>query len=157
MTENPPIMVLSEETLDRVTFRFRGQRWAVATVIPGVILIAIVIVFSIRGNTAALLLLSVGLLGLILLYSSVYSLTANQWLTADGRTRMLKFHKENIYGLVDWERRAAEFTEIRVWKSLRSTSWAITIICGDGYCLHRSGKTRSELLSTPGPLRSPIW
>jgi len=41
MQETPPIMVLVEETPDRATFRFEGTRWAVATRVPGLVLVAV--------------------------------------------------------------------------------------------------------------------
>jgi hypothetical protein len=133
--EYPPIMVLTEETPDHLTFRFKGQGWAVATLIPGVILVAVVLYLYAKGNPSMLLLAVVGLFGVLLIYSSIYSLSSDQWLIADGRTKTIKFHKQNIYGLVDWERSAHEFEEIRVWKSRKATNWAITIVCQDGLLL----------------------
>ena len=135
MREIPPLMELSEETIDKMMFQFRGRRWAVTTLIPGVILTAIVIKLFASGNQNMVILSIVGLFGVLLIYSSIFSFTANQWLIADGRTKTIKFHKDNIYGLVDWEKSANEFKEIRVWKSIRSTSWKITLICNDGYYL----------------------
>ena len=135
MTENPPSMVLTEETLDRVTFRFQGKGWAGATLIPGIILVSIVMILFASGNSSRVMLAIVGLLGMALIYSSVYSLTSTQWLTADANTKKVHFYKKNIYGLVDWERPASEFKEIRVWRSLRATNWAITLVCNDNYRL----------------------
>jgi nicotinamide riboside transporter PnuC len=133
--EYPPIMVLTEETPDYLTFRFKSQGWAVATLIPGIILVAVVLYLYAIGNPSTLLLAVVGLFGFLLIFSSIYSLSSDQWLTADGRTKTIKFHKQNIYGLTNWERSANEFEEIRVWKSRKAINWATTIVCKDGLLL----------------------
>ena len=137
MRENPPIMVLSEETGDSVTFRFRGRRWAVATLIPGSALVVLVgrLHFS-PGTSNPLLLGVVGMFGVLLLYSSVYSWTATQWLIAGGSRRSVRFHKKNVYGLVEWEKPGSDFAAIRVWKYSRAQNWSVTLVDQDGYGLH---------------------
>ncbi len=132
MREVPPIMVLSEETPDSITFRFKGDRWAVATLIPGVILLLVIGVFYSQGHSPNWLLFIVGIFGLLLVYSSIYSATADQWLTVDGKRKTIRFYKKNLYGLVDWERSAPDFQYIKVGRSIRSTNWRTTLVCRDG-------------------------
>jgi uncharacterized membrane protein YfcA len=129
-------MVLSEETPDSVTFRFKGRRWALATLIPGAILVAIAGNLYLSSQASRLLLAILGIFGLLLIYSSIYSATSNQWLAADGKRRSIAFFKKNLYGLVHWERTAGEFQEIKVWRHLRASNWQITLVCKDGYDLH---------------------
>jgi hypothetical protein len=125
-------MVLVEETAGELTFRFKGQAWAAATVVPGLALLGVVGWLFRSGYAQRYLLVILGLFGMALLYSSFYSLTASQWLRAGGERRSLRFHKKNLYGLVDWERPAAEFHCVRVGRSLRSSSWHITLIPLEG-------------------------
>ena len=136
MRENPPIMVLSEETPESVTFRFKGDRWAVATLIPGVVLVAVVSKLYISGHSPNWLLLIVGMFGLLLIYSSIYSATADQWLTVDGNRKTIRFYKKNLFGLVEWERSSQDFQGILVGRSLRSSNWHIALICMDGLRLY---------------------
>jgi hypothetical protein len=133
--ENPPIMVLEEETPDTMTFRFRGRRWAVATLVPGLLLVGTAAKLHLAGNRQTALLAVLGIFGLLLVYSTVYSLTADQWLAVDGRRRTVRFRKKNLYGLVEWERKGSELLEVRVWKPLRSQSWHITIHDRDDFGL----------------------
>jgi len=135
ISENHPIMTLIEETLARLTFQFKGRAWAAATIFPGFILLAVAIYLAARGNPNTVILAIVGLLGTVLIYSSLTSLTSTQWLTADSSTRTIKFYKKNIYGLVAWEKSAGEFKAIHVGRSVRSTNWNITIITNDGDAL----------------------
>lgn len=129
-------MVLSEETEDLVAFQFKGNRWALATFIPGVILLGIAVRLYFTENPQNVLLAIVGIFGLMLIYSSVYSLTSVQWLTADSKTKAVKFYKKNIYGLVEWEKQGDDFKEIAVWRNSGSTNWAISLVCNDGYELY---------------------
>lgn len=136
MRENPPIMVLSEETPESVTFRFKGTRWAVATFIPGVVLLGLVTRLYLSAHSPSRLLVIVGMFGALLVYSSLYSLTADQWLVASGSRKTLKFHKKNLYGLVEWERPPQDFQGITVGRHLRSSNWQITLVCRDGLELY---------------------
>ena len=132
LRENPPIMVLTEETPEALTFRFKGNRWALATLLPGVALLLLVGNRYRLGHPLGWLLGVVGLFGLLLVYSSIYSVTAEQWLIAGGPRKAIQFHKKNLYGLVAWERPAQDFRAIRVRRHLRSSNWQITLICLDG-------------------------
>ncbi len=136
MRENPPIMVLSEETPEDVTFRFKGNRWAAATFIPGVALLWLVRHLHLLGRSQPWMLAVVGLFGLLLVYSSVYSATADQWLTASGRRKTIRFHKKNLYGLVEWEKVPGEFQSLRVGRHLRSSNWQIALVDRDGFELY---------------------
>ena len=95
MSENPPIMVLEGDANGRVTFRFRGNRWAVWTLIPGVALVGMVWNLYRGGNPSHGLQGVTGLFGLLLIYSSVYSITADQWLAADENKKTVEFYKKN--------------------------------------------------------------
>ena len=74
-----------------------------------------------------------GSFGVLLLYSTVNSATSNQWLTANGTTRNVTFHKKNIYGLMHWEKPPAAFDRIEVYKQGRSQNWLVTLVLTDGY------------------------
>lgn len=133
MRETPPTMVLSEETHEDVTFRFKGNRWAVATFIPGVALLWLVRHLYLLGRSQTWILVVVGMFGLLLVYSSLYSATADQWLTVSGREKTIRFHKKNLYGLVEWEKAPQEFQSIKVGRYLRSSNWQIALVCRDGF------------------------
>ena len=127
-----PFMILTEETLDSLTFRFNGDRWAVLTLIPGVVLMIVVCALYLQGQSPNWLLLVVGMFGLVLLYSTIISVTGEQWLTVNGSRRTIRFYKKTLYGLVDWERSAPEFECVKVSKNLRSKGWRVSLICNDG-------------------------
>lgn len=132
LRENPPIMVLSGETPDSVTFRFRGNRWALATLIPGLVLLWLTTKLHFIGHSPTWALAVIGVFGMFLVYSSVYSSTATQWLVASSGTRTIKFYKKNLYGLVQWERSQRDFQGIRVGRHLKSSNWQIALVCSDG-------------------------
>lgn len=126
-------MVLSEETPEDLTFRFKGSRWAVATLIPGVALLWLVRHLHLLGHSQTWMLVVVGMFGLLLVHSSVYSATADQWLIASGCRKTIRFHKKNLYGLVEWEKAPQDFQSIKVQKYMRSSNWQIALVCSDGF------------------------
>lgn len=128
-------MVLAEETPESVTFRFNGTRWALLTLIPGMGLVVLACILYVSTHASHFLLAALGLFGLLLLYSSLYSKTANQWLTANGNSKTIRFYKKNLYGLVEWEKSAGDFEGIIVGRHLRATNWHIAVRCRDGYDL----------------------
>jgi nicotinamide riboside transporter PnuC len=136
MKENLPIMVISEESSNRITFRFKGNRWAVATLIPGLLLVALASKMYLIGNPSNVLQAIIGILGMLLIYSSVYSFSSSQWLTADGCTKTIRFYKKNIYGLVNWEKSKSDFKEISVLRQYDATNWLIILVCNDGLDLY---------------------
>ena len=126
-----PIMVLAEDTMDRQLYRFRGCRWAVFTLVMGLGLFAGCALAHERhapvyGQVA------LAVMGVLMLYSSVFSLAADQWLRVDGSSRSITFHKKNIYGRIDWERPGKAFSGIRVFRpSVRggkAISWSIVLV-----------------------------
>jgi hypothetical protein len=126
-------MVLSEETNESVTFRFRGNRWALATLVPGASLVIVAGYLYFSGHPSNLLLGVLGTFGILLIYSTVYSATATQWLTVNGTQKSITFHKKNLYGLVHWEKQSDDFDKIEVRKNGRSSNWLITLVSADGY------------------------
>jgi hypothetical protein len=126
-----PIMVLAEDTMDRQLYRFRGSRWAAMTLVFGLGLFA---GCALAHEQHAPMYGQVGLavMGVLMLYSSVFSLAANQWLRVDGSSRSITFHKKNIYGRIDWERPGDAFSGIRVFRpSVRggkAISWSIVLV-----------------------------
>ncbi len=132
LRENPPTMVLSDESPEGVVFRFKGNQWAVATLIPGVALLWIVGKLHFAGQSQNWPLAVVGIFGILLVYSSIYSATADQWLAVSTCRKSITFHKKNLYGLVHWERLPQEFKCLRVGRAGKSSSWHIALICADG-------------------------
>lgn len=135
MRENLPIMVLSEETKESVIFRFRGNQWALATFVPGVSLAILVGYLIFLGHSSNLLLGVLGTFGVLLIYSSVLSVTATQWLKVNGTQKSITFHKKNLYGQIHWERLAGDFDRIEIRKSRQSLNWQIILVSTDGYRL----------------------
>jgi hypothetical protein len=133
MREIPPTMVLSEETGASVIFRFRSGRWAAATLVLGGLLLAVATRGWLHGSGPRALLAVLAGFGLLLLYSTVYSLTATQWLKADPATRTVTFYKDNLYGRVAWEKPACEFQAIRVFRQMKSSTWTILLVDQEGY------------------------
>ena len=136
MRENPPLMVLAEETPDTLTFRFNGKAWALTTLVLGVALLALVAKLFASSNLPHWVLAIVGVFGLLLLYSSVYSATADQWLTVSAARKTIRFHKKNLYGLIEWERLPQDFRSIQVGRYIRSSNWQIALVCNDGFELY---------------------
>ncbi|WP_316413357.1 hypothetical protein [Mesoterricola silvestris] len=132
MRENPPIMVLSDESPERVTFRFKGNRWAVATLIPGIALLGLAGKLYLAGHSQTWPLAVVAIFGILLVYSSIYSVTADQWLAVSSSRKTITFYKKNLYGLVQWERPPHEFKALRVGRNLKASNWHIALVCADG-------------------------
>jgi hypothetical protein len=126
-----PIMVLAEDALDRQLYRFRGSRWAVFTLAMGLGLFAGCALAHEHGAPMYRQ-VGLGVMGALMLYSSAFSLAADQWLRVDGSSRSITFHKKNLYGRIDWERPGDEFSGIRVFRpSVRggkAISWSIVLV-----------------------------
>lgn len=134
--EIPPIMVLEEESPDRLLFRFRGGRWGAATLAGGLALITASGWFRFSKDLPFLQLAVFVFFGLLLLYSSLFSFTANQFLIVDGKSGSINFHKKNLYGRVDWKRSGDRFKEIRIFRPMAANhrpgkNWAIMLVCHD--------------------------
>jgi len=136
--EIPPLMVLTEASATRLIFRFRNRLWGVATLVGGLALVGTTAWFELSHNLWSWQFAIIYLFGLLLLYSSAYSFTADQSLTVDGGDRVVHFHKSNLYGRADWERPGNQFKEIRVSRARSiqrpgvARNWVITLIGGDG-------------------------
>jgi len=133
--EIPPLMVLAEDGDERQTFRFRGRRWALLTFL---IAIGLFLAFMQAHATRQVVSLQVGLaaFGALFLFSTAYSLGAEQWLRVDGSSRSIRFHKRNLYGSVDWERPGSEFARLRVFRPSarggKAMTWSIVLVGLDG-------------------------
>lgn len=153
-------MVLSEETPELLTFRFKGKAWATATLAGGLALLGLTAGLHARGTTPTLPLAILGTFGALLLYSTLYSLTARQWLTLSKIRRTIRFHKQNLYGRVDWERPAGAFRCIRVGRHLKASNWRITLVCQDGLELDLGesflgASTQARALDLAGRISGP--
>jgi hypothetical protein len=113
--EDIPMMALAEESSERQVYAYQARLWMLATLVPGVALLGLAIWLHLNfADIELLVTLPLFVIGFLLLYSTGYSLTADQWLMFDGRNRQVRFHKKNIYGCSDWEYPVSDFTSIRV-------------------------------------------
>jgi len=125
-------MVLAEETATSVTFRFRNRPWALVTGPLGAAVLALAARLWAAGASPRPAVAVLAGFGLLLLYSTLYSLTATQWLRVDGLRHTVQFHKQNFYGLLAWEKAAAEFRELQVIRYRQQTNWNIVLVDQDG-------------------------
>jgi len=132
MNEITPLMVLAEETATSVTFRFRNRPWALATCLPGVLLVGLSARLMATGAGPRPLVAVLGVFGLLLLYSTLYSVTATQWLRVDGLHHTVQFHKSNLYGLRAWEKAPTDFRELQVTRGRQQSNWNIVLVDQDG-------------------------
>jgi len=134
--EIPPIMVLEENAGLRIVFRFRNRLWGTITLAAGLAIIGAFGWYQLRYNNWSWQVGLFSLFGLLLLYGSLYSFTADQFLVVNGVGRSIRFHKKNLYGRVDWERRGDQFKEIHVFRAKasrgRAKNWSILLVGGDG-------------------------
>lgn len=147
--EIPPHMVLVEESDTHQLFRFNGKRWALVTLFLGLACVGIAVCVQFAQTPSPWLQLMLAGFGVLLLFSSVYSFLADQWLLVDGVRHTLKFHKKNLYGSVEWERPGSSFKGLRVFRGYEHKSWTILLRCHDGLelsigdsefgCLDREG------------------
>ncbi len=131
--EIPPLMVLAESPPERMVFRFRGRLWGWVTLLIGAPLVAGSVWFLFVRDPSMPTLALTGSFGLIFLYSSLYSFTADQFLIVDGATHSVRFHKKNLFGSVGWERGGDQFKEIKVFRaSPKVKNWTIMLVAVDG-------------------------
>jgi len=129
----PPLMVLAESPPERLLFRFRGRLWGWVTLLVGAPLVAGSVWFLFARDPSIPSLALTGSFGLLLLYSSLYSLTADQFLIVDGATHSVRFHKKNLFGSVGWERGGDQFKEIKVFRATPTAkNWTIMLVGVDG-------------------------
>ncbi len=138
----PSIMVLSETSDTHQLFRFRKEIWAIGTLIFGAVfsslfLLPFMLNQSLPDATGRWLMVILAFFDLLLIYSLVYTLNAEQWLNVDGVTRRARFFWKSVYGTTAWEIDGASFREIRVFRACdaesgRSMNWTIMLVHPDG-------------------------
>jgi hypothetical protein len=166
LRENLPVMVLSDETTERVTFRVRNVLWSVMTGASGIGLVSIAVLLYLSGNLTSSYTnwssIVVGVLGALLIYSSIFSITTTQWLTADGKRKTIKFFKRNLYGHIYWERSSQDFQGIKIWRYMsRNNDWQIILMCNDGVDLYigenlRGASTKERALDIANKISRKI-
>ncbi len=127
--EEIPMMALAEESERRQVYAYQARLWMLATLVPGVACLGLAFWLQTAFEEAELLVtLPLFVFGLLMLYSTWYSLTADQWLMFDGEHKLVRFHKRNMYGRIDWELPAEEFTCIRVICQKDTKHWVLQLI-----------------------------
>ena len=135
--EIPPVMVLAKEAPEQLIFRFRNRLWGIIAVAMGVVLIAAAIGYQLHHHLAVVEAVIVYGFAAIFFYSALYCFTADQFLVVDGKAGTVRFHKSNLYGKAEWERRGTQFVEIKVFRPQasrggRARNWAIMLVSVDG-------------------------
>lgn len=134
--EIPPIMVLEENTGFRMVFRFRGRVWGWSMLAIGLAILGGFGRYQLSHHNLPWEIWLFDIFGALLIYSSIYSFTADQYLVVNGTDRTIHFHKRNLYGRLDWERPGSEFKEIRVCRARttrgQAMNWSIALVVADG-------------------------
>ena len=126
--EEIPIMALAEDGDERQVYAYQAKIWMWATLVPGVALLGLAVWLHLDFDDADLFVtLPLFVFGLLMLYSSCYSLTADQWLMFDGEHKLVRFHKRNMYGRIDWELTAEDFTCLRVISQKDTKHWVMQL------------------------------
>ena len=126
--EEIPIMALAEDGDERQVYAYQAKIWMWATLVPGVALLGLAVWLHLDFDDADLFVtLPLFVFGLLLLYSALYSLTADQWLMFDGEHKLVRFHKKNMYGRIDWELTAEDFTCLRVISQKDTKHWVMQL------------------------------
>jgi hypothetical protein len=126
--EEIPMMALAEDGDERQVYAYQARTWMWATLLPGVALLGLATWLHLAFAEAELLItLPLFVFGLLMLYSTWYSLTADQWLMFDGEHKLVRFHKSNIYGRIDWELPATDFTSIQVLTLQDEKHWVLKL------------------------------
>ncbi len=126
--EEIPMMALAEDNDERQVYAYQAGIWFVATLVPGIAALggAIWLHFAF-AEIELLVTLPLFVVSLLLLYSTWYSLTADQWLMFDGEHRLIRFHKKNIYGRTDWELPGSAVNCIRVFTRDNKNDWTLQL------------------------------
>jgi len=126
--EEIPMMALAEDSDERQVYAYQAKIWAWATLVPGVALLGLAIwLHTAFAEIELLVTLPLFVFGLLMLYSTWYSLTADQWLMFDGEHKLIRFHKRNIYGRIDWELPANDFTSIQILTLQDEKHWVLKL------------------------------
>ncbi len=126
--EDIPMMALAEDSAQRQVYAYQASRWLLLTIIPGVALFggAVWMHFAFE-DIEILITLPLFVVGSLFIYSSLYSLTADQWLMFDGVHRLIRFHKKNIYGRIDWELSGSDIKCLQVFARDGENNWALQL------------------------------
>lgn len=129
--EDIPMMALAEDGDERQVYAYQANRWLLLTMIPGFALFfgAVWMHYAFE-DIEIIITLPLFIVGALFLYSSLYSLTADQWLMFDGVHRLVRFHKKNIYGRIDWEFPGSDIKCIRVFARDGENNWALQLKVG---------------------------
>ena len=159
--EEIPMMALAEENDERQVYAYQAGVWFLATLVPGIAALGSAIWLHLAFAEIELLVtLPLFVVSLLLLYSTWYSLTADQWLMFDGEHRLVRFHKKNMYGRIDWEFPGSEVNCIRVFTQDGENNWALqlkvdpypNLLFGDSAFAKMSHDRAMELAKKAGQL-----
>jgi hypothetical protein len=126
--EEIPMMALAEDNDERQVYAYQARIWMLATLVPGVALLGLAIwLHTAFADVELLITLPLIVFGLLMLYSTWYSLTADQWLMFDGEHKLIRFHKRNIYGRIDWELPTTDFTSIELLTLQDAQHWVLKL------------------------------
>jgi len=159
--EEIPMMALAEDGDERQVYAYQARTWMLATLLPGVALLGLAIWLHAAFAEAELLVtLPLFVVGVLLLYSTLYSLTADQWLMFDGAHNLVRFHKKNLYGRIDWELPPSNFDCIRVVSQEDEKHWVLELegtptqrlLFGESAFLKMSHKRAKTLAEKAGQL-----
>ena len=126
--EESPMMALAENSDKRQVYAYQAGIWFLATLIPGVASLGAAIWLHLAFEEIELLItLPLFVVGVMMLYSTWYSFTADQWLMFDGEHRLIRFHKKNMYGRIDWELPGSDIVCIRVFAQDGENNWALQL------------------------------
>jgi hypothetical protein len=126
--EEIPMMALAEDSDERQVYAYQAGVWFLATLVPGVAALGGAIWLHLAFEDIELFItLPLFVVSFLMLYSTWYSLTADQWLMFDGVHRLVRFHKKNLYGRIDWELPGSEIICIRVFAQDGENNWALQL------------------------------
>ena len=101
--EEIPMMALAEDSDERQVYAYQAGIWFLATLIPGVASLGAAIWLHLVFEEIELLItLPLFVVGILLLYSTWYSLTADQWLMFDGSLSQEKHIRPDRLGATRW-------------------------------------------------------
>ena len=139
--ENLPIMVLVEESPQKLRFQFSSRLWGYLTLCIGFVLgIATYFAFSEEGDHWIVTSL-IGLLSLVFSYSSIYSFNLHRSLAIDRVKQSIRYVESSLYRSTDWQKGFQEFEKITTFRPIttagtggakKAKNWAIQLISKEG-------------------------
>lgn len=139
--ENLPIMILTDESPNKLLFEFKSDLWGYITLFISSLL-AVASYFAVTTVDSNWIVNFIFIFfTLLFLYSSIYSFKLSRSLEIDNSTRTVNYHESSLYRNAKWVKDFQLFKLVKAFRPLstatslggrKAINWSIQLVSNEG-------------------------